>query len=74
MRIKSLDPSNTSKFWSEYLNSVNAFVGQVPLTGIETIAIKEKCWGKSKKVSKFVGLGLPAGEKKSSNFIVNGYQ
>lgn len=49
MRIKHSDLSNTSKFLSKYLNSVAAFLGQVPLNGTGTIAIKEKYQKKKKK-------------------------
>lgn len=70
MRIKYSDLSNTSKFLSKYLNSVAAFLGQVPLNGTGTIAIKEK-YRKKKKVGKFAGLDLPAGQNKANNFIAN---
>lgn len=55
MRIKYSDPSSTSKFCSKYLNSVTAFVGQVPLIGTGIIPYQGKNIGGKKKVSKFAG-------------------
>lgn len=52
MGIKYSDPFSKSKFHSKYLNSETTFVGQIPLNGTGTIAIKDKSLKKRKKTKK----------------------
>lgn len=52
MGIKYSDPFSKSKFHSKYLNSETTFVGQIPLNGTGTIAIKDKSLKKRKKNKK----------------------